>query len=391
MPYSFRAGVRLEERKSTAALNIENLPEPKRLIITADAAWVKPGEPVKKWQSIGEADGMPLHSPVSGTTESVGEGRIIIQNDFLSTPDEGAVPVQKTITELSAEEITQIIKNAGIYSAGEPAFELIQSGKKALVVNLLECEPFLCAAQRLAVEKTAEILNGAKILMKACGVRKAYIAVESGKRDAVKAFRDKIGLSKLFELRIFKPRYPQANPKLIAYALEGTEDCSQYAFFDGFCCTEVYRALSRGIPSTSSILTVDGDCIAVPKNLRVPIGTPLSHIIEYCGGLRGTPHKVIYGGPLSGRALYSPEDGLCTKAHGLIFLSNKFEKQKTTPCIRCGRCLKHCPMFLVPSMVAFDKAPGRESCISCGVCSYVCPANIPLTQLISCTRSNDKK
>lgn len=390
MPYSFRAGVRIEENKKIRTSATVTLPEPERLIIAADAFTVKSGETVKKWQTIGEADGMPLHSPASGTVSSIDDGRIVIENDFLSTPDESAVPVQKSIKELSAEEIVQAVKNAGIYSDGVPAHTLIEGGKKALVINLLESEPFLCSAHRLALEKTAEILNGAKILMKACGVRKAYIAVESTKRDAIKAFREKIGISKLFEIRIFKPKYPQDNAKLIAYALDGSEECSAYAFFDGFCCADVYRALAKGIPAVTRTVTVDGDCISSPKNVRALVGTPLSHIIECCGGLSAAPHKVIDGGPMRGRALYGVDGGLSRTSKGLIFLSEKFEKKKETPCIRCGRCSRHCPMFLMPNLVAVGRASGADACIACGVCSYVCPANIPLTQLI-CDKQTSKK
>lgn len=390
MPYSFRAGVRLEAHKNASTSRTEVLPEPERLIIDADVSYVKAGDAVKKWQAIGETDGMPLHTGVSGKVTSCDNGKIVIESDFLATLDESAVPVQKSIKELSSEEIVQIVKNAGIYTDGVPAHGLIKDGKKALVINLLESEPFLCSAYRLSLEKTAEILGGAKILMKACGVRKAYIAVESTHRDVIKAFRDKIGISKLFELRIFKPKYPQDHPKLIAYALDGSEDGSSYAFFDGFCCYDVYRALAKGVPAVARNITVDGDCISTPKNVRALVGTPLSHIVAYCGGLRGDVHKIIDGGPMRGKALYGSDDGLSGTSTGLIFLSKKFEKKRETPCIRCGRCSHRCPMFLMPNLIVRGRATGAEYCIACGTCSYVCPANIPLTQLI-CDMQTPKK
>lgn len=387
MPYSIRAGVRIEENKNAANMGFEEIPEPSIAVFYVQNTALKEGDTVKKWQKIGENGDMPVYASLSGRVVRISQGEVTVENDFTSQC-ENVLPVQKLIKDLSGDEIREIIKNAAVYSYGKPAFKMIGSVKK-VIINLLESEPYLCSMYRLTMDDINEIIGGAKIFMKACGVRRAVIAIESGKRDAMRVIRNKIGISKLFEIKVFKSKYPQDDPRQIIYAIDGVEiDTDKeladegYAVFDGFSCVDAYRALAQGVPAVTRYITVDGDCIANPKNLCVPVGTPIGHIAEYCG-LSGDLYKLIEGGPMRGKTLYSLENALSAGANGLIFMSHRFEKPRTTECINCGRCGKHCPMYLMPNLIVQNKATGAQSCISCGVCSYVCPANIPLTQKIS--------
>ncbi|MBE6689464.1 MAG: 4Fe-4S dicluster domain-containing protein [Ruminococcaceae bacterium] len=391
MPYSIRAGVRIEQLKNTKGMKIETIPEPQKLIFDIDTALVKEGEKIKKWQKIGEKDGIGVFSGVSGSVTGLTDESITVENDFMSLC-ENVMPVQTPIKELESGQIAEILRNTGVMNGGEPAVNGIGKVNR-LIVNLMETEPYLCASHRLALENTAEILGGAKILMKACGVRHAVIAVEYTKRDAIRALRDALGLKKLFEIKAFEPKYPQDDPRQLIYALYGKELSGDksllqqgYGVFDTMCCVDTYRALVYGISAVSRYITVDGDCIAKPKNLCVPVGTPLSHIIGYCGGFVKEPHKILDGSVMRGKAVYSTDYSVKRDTNGFIVLSQSFEKKRETDCINCGRCVKHCPMYLMPYRIVKGEMKGASSCTSCGICSYVCPANISLTQKISSLR-----
>lgn len=392
MPYSIRAGVRIQQNKSTRSCRIEEIPEPQLITLYADSVCVAVGDKVKKWQKIGEKDSLAVSAPLSGEISEISNGKIVLQNDFLSSSCD-LLPVQTPVKQLESGEIAEILKNAGVYSGSTPAHKLICPAKR-LIINLLESEPYLTALHRISLENTAEILNGAKLIMKACGIRRAVIAVEHTKHDVISALRQAIGKMTLFEIKVFKNKYPQDDPRQLIYALDGVEiplskplSDEGYAVFDGFCCVETYRAFARGIPATTRFITVEGDCISTPKNLCVPIGTPFSHIIEYCGGLSYQPHKILDGGAMRGKAVYSADYPVRPDTKAVIALSDGFEKHTSTDCIRCGRCSSHCPMYLMPNFIIQGKAGGAENCIKCGVCSYICPANLPLTQTVEKLRN----
>lgn len=388
MAFTIRKGLALEQNKNTAKIECFDIPEPDEVKIQVQSSCVKVDDTVAKWQQIGQNNQMPVYSPFSGKVIEAQEQCVVIQNSFDSDSQAEIFPVLTSIRELSAEQIVERVKKAGIYNRQKPAYQDIAKAS-VLIVNLMETQPYLCSAHRLALEHTVEVINGAKILMKACGARKGIIAIEQNKTDAIKLLKSKIGTNGLFQIKLFKPKYPQDHYTQLIYSLTGKEIGAEQnpldkgiAFFDGYCCADVCRGFIDGIPAVTQRITVDGDCIKTPKNLCVPIGTPLSVVAQHCGGIKDELYKIIEGGCMTGKALYSLEQTVSPHAHGYIFISRAFEKADEGDCIKCGRCARYCPMYLLPNLIAKGEAEGSSSCISCGICSYICPVNIPLTQKI---------
>ncbi len=387
MPYSIRAGLRIRGIKNAKNLCFEDIPEPSVFSLCVESPSVKEGDEVQKFEKIGENGEVSVFAPASAKVKSVKDGIVELENDFLGRSIETR-GVQKPLKDLTSQEICDILKEKSVLCGGMPVYKMITDTKR-IIINLMQTQPYLCSMSRLALENTAEILGGAKVIMKACGARRAVIAVEADRWDVVKALKEKISYSKLFEIKLFVPKYPQEDPRQLIYALDGREIASGkdikdegYTVVDGFCCFDTYRAFVYGEPSVTAHITAEGDCITTPKNLRVPIGTPISHIIEYCGGLKNEPYKIIEGGVMTGRAVHSDAKGIEAGCEGVTALSDGYEKNKTYPCIRCARCVEVCPVFIAPTLVAQGKKEGAEACIQCGLCSYVCPSNIPLTQKI---------
>lgn len=426
MAYTFSGGIRVEEYKNTRRSRIEVLTPPAVLTVPLSqhigapaSPCVNIGDTVAVGQKIADVDeellGCPIHSPVSGTVtdiikKTIPSGavveHIVIENDMLDTkcPDIG--PVTKRLTDCSTEEIIDIIRKAGIVGMGGAAFPTYAKIRSALgkvdklIVNCAECEPFITANHRLLLENTASVINGVKILLKALGVRTAYIALEDNKLDAAEKLEELLSGSNMISVKIMKTKYPQGDERQLIYALTGVElpvgklpadvGC---VIFNAETCAAVYKAFAYGQPLIRRVVTVDGDCVRKPKNILAPIGTPLSDIIEFCGGLKREPAKVINGGPMMGVAQWDTEMPL-TKATGaiLVFSADFGKKNAPNPtCIRCGRCVNHCPMHLMPNYIAQfsqigDKKSAEEygalSCVECGSCSYNCPGGVEIVQHI---------
>ena len=395
----------IDENKKLRRQTSEAIAEPETLSVPLEtggysaAPLVKQGERVLKWQKIADGE-LCVHAPVTGVAEDVGEGYIVIKNEFSQDCAE-LFPATKTIRELSGEDIAQIAKNAGIWCRqnGMPLYRVIEKcigNASKMIINLCEDQPFVSSLYRLALEHPDEITGGAKILMKACGVRHAVIAVDSHKRNLIRILREKCASTPLLKVKPISKRYPCENPRLLAYILGSVEpDASKslpesgYAVFDGRACFDIYNALIKGIPSVSCTVSAAGDCITTPKNLTVPIGTSASHIAQYCGGFSKEPHKIINGGPFDGIAMWDADQPIGKDTCAVLTISKEYYRKKETPCIRCGRCASACPMYLMPMKItaAYDKGDmekcrsyGAVSCIECGLCSYVCPANLQVSR-----------
>jgi len=398
----------IEENKKLARRDSEMISEPQVLSVPtriggySAVPLVKKGDTVLKYQKIAEG-GITLHAPVGGIVEDADENYVVIKNGFFSDTEK-LVPAQKSIKELSGEELCDIAKNAGIWCSQNemPLYNAIGAcmGKTAkMIINLCQAQPPVTSLLRLALEHTDELIGGAKILMKACGVRHAVIAVDASNRALLKILRKKCAFTELLSVKSVNKGYPAEKPRHLIYTLDTVEtdaskplaDCG-YAVFDGMACVDMYNALIKGLPCVTCTVTAEGDCIKEPKNLTVPVGTSASFIAEYCGGTVKEPHKIVLGGPLDGEALWDEDFPVNKNSSAVLFLSENYYRKNESACIRCARCAKVCPMYLMPMKIsaAYDNGNikkcrdyGAQSCIKCGLCSYVCPANIPVTHKIS--------
>ncbi|MBQ7847142.1 MAG: electron transport complex subunit RsxC [Clostridia bacterium] len=425
MAFTFKGGIRLDEHKNTARSPIVPITAPSVVriplsqhISTACVPCVKVGDLVCKGQVIGqtqEGEGCLIHASVSGKILEISsitdaQGRqtesILIENDFEDRLSDASAACDKDLRTLTPEQIVEHIRLAGIFDAGTtplPAFEKLSHaiGKAdKLIVNCTECEPYVTANHRLLLEHPEQVVGGIKILLRALSLRKAYIAIEDNKRDAVKAIAKLDFDPEMIRICIMKSKYPQGDEGQIIYALTGKElpfgkppadiGC---VLFGAETCAAIYNAFAHGEPLIRRIVTVDGDGVDSPGNLLVPIGTPVSDLIRFCDGELSSINTIISGGPMRGQALCDTDSPITKDTCAILAFS---KKQKRTPekegsCIRCGKCVESCPMQLVPRELyrRFKKNDltgcekyGVLSCTQCGVCSYVCPARLELTSKI---------
>lgn len=252
------------------------------------------------------------------------------------------------------------------------------------------------------------MINGAKILLKALSLRLAEIVTEDNKLDAAKILAAAAGKSEVIRIRVLQTKYPQGDEAPLILALSGRETAGRsaldmgFAVFSAFECAAIFYAFSTGMPVLDRIVTVDGDCIANPKNLLVSLGSPVSDVIQSCGGLVKEPEAIIAGGPMRGKAIESPDAPVTQNMPALLALSAKAldRVKRISQCIRCGRCVEVCPVDLRPYIIAGYAQKGQtekakvsraEHCTECGACSYICPAGVRITELIKKAKEDIKK
>lgn len=425
MTYTFRGGVRLDEHKNTERCESEVIAPPARLSIPMSqhigapcTPLVKKGDRVLVGQKIGDAEkglACPVHSSVSGTVADIEERStpsgarsryVIIDNDFEDEVSPEVKPFAKRLTEADSDELIAIIRNAGIAGMGGAAFPThakISSavGKVSqILINCAECEPFITANHRLLLEDPTSVINGIKIVQRILGVRDVTVCVEDNKMDAVNILEELLGDNSMIRVAVMKTKYPQGDERQLIYAITGKELRQGQLPADAGCvifnaetCSAIFNAFHTGMPLIKRRVTVDGDCIAEPKNLIVPIGTPYSDLISYCGGLKKPLKKIVSGGPMMGMAQWDKDAPVTKGTSAILALSADFDRRSVSAgtCIRCGRCVAHCPMHLMPVYLAMfamhgdmdlcDKY-GAMSCVECGTCSYGCPGNVPIVQQI---------
>lgn len=376
---------------------------------------VKKGDRVLVGQKIGGAKGFvsaPIYSSVSGTVKNVlamphPNGTkvmsVIIENDGLYEEAAELKP-RENYSGLSKEEILKIIAEAGIVGMGGAGFpthvKLAPPPDKkidAIIVNGAECEPYLTCDHRLMLENTKEIIEGLKIILKLFPGVKGYIGIESNKMDAVKAMKEAAASDSRIEVVVLKTKYPQGAEKQLIYAVLGREVPSGKLPADAGCIVqnvgtvfEIYNAVAKGRPLMERIVTVTGEAVKEPKNLRVKFGTSFNELIDACGGFKEEPVKIIAGGPLMGTTIRTLDIPVIKGTSGILALTKaQAVLPEESSCIRCGRCVEACPMNLIPSILdsfvkrreyeAFEKNSGMD-CIECGCCTLVCPAKRHLTQ-----------
>lgn len=419
-------GVHPSENKLSAEVPIRQAGLPKQAVfslfqhIGAPAkAIVSKGDSVKVGTLLAEADGFvsaPIYSSVSGKVNKVdaivdasGYRRpaIIIDvegDEWEETIDRSTDLVTfNDCPELTPEVIIAKIKAAGIVGMGGATFPCHvkltpPKGAKAecVIVNAVECEPYLTADHRLMLEKGDEILVGLDLVMRAVGVNKGYIGIENNKPDAIKLLTEKARRYPNVEVVPLKVKYPQGGEKQLIAAVTGREVPAPPALPINVGAIvqnvgtifAIYEAVMKNKPLLERVITVTGKSLKSPSNLLARIGTPMSQLIEECGGLPEDSGKVIGGGPMMGKTLMNLDVPVCKGSSGLLILSEKESRRaEAQPCIRCAKCVSACPMGLEPYLLAtvsslnnWDMAEdnGIVSCIECGSCQFTCPSSRPL-------------
>ncbi len=420
-------GVHPADKKISAGKHIEKLPLPKMVSIPISQHIGAPAKPVvenkqkvKAGQVIAKSTGFVsanIHASISGTVfkidkvmDATGYKResIIIKADDADEWEDGidlSDDLKKEIT-LDREAILEKIAEMGIVGLGGATFPshvklAVPKGKKAefLILNGVECEPYLTADHRLMMEKGPEIIVGAKILMKALEVDQVIIGIENNKPDAIKRMNDLVTKEKGMRVQPLKVQYPQGGEKQLIKAVINREVPSGGLPIDAGAVVHnvgtafaVYEAVQKNKPLVERVITVTGDDVKKPCNLLVRIGTPVSELIEAAGGIPENTGKIISGGPMMGKALNSVDIPVSKGTSGILIVPDKKAKRgDMKPCIRCTKCVQVCPMGLEPYLLMtlsrkelFERLETDKvlDCIECGSCSFTCPSDRPLLDYI---------
>ena len=423
MAQAFFGGVHPHDMKAaTNEKAIEKLPAPAEVVIPMSMHFgapctplVKAGDHVQVGQKIGEFRGLgaPIHASVSGTVKVV-EPRpysmggnmmsVVIENDFQDALSE-EVQAPADPGALSVEEMIEAVKNAGIVGMGGATFPThvkISGGigqVHTVIINGAECEPYITGDHRTMLERPEEIIGGATYLAKMFGVDKVVIGVEDNKQNGIDAMRKVIAEKNApVVVEPLRCRYPQGGEKQLCQAITGKQvppgglpsniGC---AVFNINTTCAIYRAITQGMPVVHKIVTVSGSGVVEPKNVECPIGTPVSCLFDFCGGLKEGTYKLIAGGPMMGMAQYTADIpvGKGTGAM-LAFCENEEQTVENPQCIRCGKCVAACPMHLEPLFMYQYASKGMVDelndahimdCMECGACAYACPARMHLTHM----------
>ena len=420
-------GAPVPHRKHTSGCETVDMPIPATVSICMQqhigapcVPTVKAGQEVFVGQIIGDSDkfiSAPIHSSVSGKVKKIDTllmpngakaQTIIIETDGKQTVDPS---IQPPVVN-TPEDLIKAVRASGLVGlggAGFPTHVKLNPSPEAkakidtLIINAAECEPYITADVREIIENSWDILSGVYTVSELLEVKQALIAIEDNKPEAIEIMRNIASKDDshgdIVKVKVLPSRYPQGAEKVLIDQCTGRQvppgklpaDVGVVVMNVASIAT-LARFLKTGLPLTTKRLTVDGSAIKEPKNVRVPIGALVKDVVEFCGGYKEEPAKLLYGGPMMGTALASDEMPVM-KQNNAILAFNRAEAQgmEPTACIRCGRCVNACPMSLMPTKleqasihkdVEALKTYNVMTCMECGCCSYVCPANRKLVQSI---------
>lgn len=417
-----RGGVSIAHNKNTAEMPVVRIPEPPQVAIPMRQSigapcepTVKAGDYVKIGTLIGDSEAYvsaPVYSSVSGTVKEIKEiplssglksKAVIIDNDFKDETEDFEKPeVTDTKSFIAAVRKSGLV---GLGGAGFPAHVKLNLPQTAnidtLIINAAECEPYITVDYRECIENSENIMLGVMAVSDYLNIKNVIIGVEENKPRAIEILKniadmdnesgDKVKIMQL------KSSYPQGAEKMIILSATGRKIPVGKLPSDVGCVVMnvasiafVGRFLATGKPLVSRTLTVDGSAIKNPMNVRVPVGTSMSYVIDYCGGFTEEPEKIVCGGPMMGMAITGLDYPILKGNNALLaFKKGDLSHKRETDCIRCGRCAAACPLSLVPTNIErFIKAgdikklkhAGALVCMECGSCAYSCPAGKPLVQ-----------
>jgi len=425
-------GVHPPEKKLSADKQIVTLSLPKQVNVPVNQnlgapaiPLVKKGDVVKTGQLIAKGEAFissNVHSPVSGkvlkiddTMDSTGYRRTAVTINVEEDTWEESVDQSETIIEeigLDQKEIIDKIHEMGIVGMGGATFPshvklMVPKGKvaKYLLINGVECEPYLTADHRLMMEKGKEVLIGTSILMKGLGVDKAVIGIENNKPDAIRNMTSLASEFKGISVQALKVKYPQGGEKQLIKAVLNREVPSGKLPIEVGCVVNnvgtafaVYEAVQKNKPLIERVVTVTGKPVREPSNFMVRIGTPVKDLLDKAGVDLENTGKIVSGGPMMGKALNSIDVPVVKGTSGiLLFTRDESKRADLKPCIRCGKCIQVCPMGLEPIYLSqvskremWDEAENEEimDCIECGSCHYTCPSGQPLLDYLRLGKSS---
>jgi electron transport complex protein RnfC len=424
MSVSFKGGIHpIYAKELSSGAAIEPLDPPQTAVVHLSQhigapakALVKKKDTVKVGQPIAEPAGfvsVPIHAPISGTVKEVGlqphpsglmQEAVVIESDGEDAWVD--LPAKADPSSLSGDEIKQRIQDAGIVGLGGAAFpthvKLSPPANKKIdtaLLNAAECEPYLTADDRLMQEQPERVVSGFACVMKVLGAKDGVIGIEENKPEAIRAMEKATKQSKanlrLVELHV---KYPQGGEKQLIDAVLGRQVPSGGLPMDVgvvvqnvATCAAVDDAARRGQPLIERVTTVTGEGIAKPCNVLGRVGTPVSAFVERAGGYRGIPGRIILGGPMMGLAVHDVDVPTVKSTGGVLVLTaEQIPPADHESCIRCGRCVRACPMRLCPNELGnyaevemwetvVDELDVKD-CIECGCCGFSCPAKRPLVQ-----------
>lgn len=419
-------GVHPEENKITAEVATVVAPLPQQAIFPLSqhiGAPAKPvvnrGDKVKVGTLIAEANGFvsaPIYSSVSGTVlkvdtaiDATGYRKPAIYINVEGDEWEESIDRSETLEtldkhpELTPEEIVNRIKVAGVTGmggAGFPTFIKLcpppTAKAECVILNGVECEPYITSDYRLMMEHSDEILVGLDLLMKGAKVERGYIGIEDNKPEAIKLFEQKTANDPRIEIVALAKKYPQGGEKQLVDAVINRQVPAPPAIPVNVgaivqnvgTAYAVYQAVMKNKPLFERYTTVTGKQLKNPGNFLVRMGTPMRELIDLCGGMPEGDNKVLAGGPMMGKSVVSTDVTVCKGTNSITILTDADAHRKAAqPCIRCGKCVSACPMGLEPYLLAtlssFKEWKRLEaeqvtSCISCGSCQFTCPSHRPI-------------
>ncbi|HET9002463.1 MAG TPA: electron transport complex subunit RsxC [Gemmatimonadaceae bacterium] len=425
----FRHGVHPpEEKELTSHLPIRRMPYPDELVLPLRQhagkpakLCVKPGDRVERGDKLADADGfmsVPIHASAAGTVVdidwwphpdgSMAEAvRIRVDRYAPQIPRPRMVPHWQGLT---TDQVVKAVQEAGVVGLGGAAFPThvkLAPPKDftvhTLIINGAECEPYLTSDHRTMVEYPERVHFGIRVMMQTLGVTKCVIGVEKNKPDAIAAVQRTVPDDLDVTVLPLTVKYPQGAEKMLIHAVTGVEVPSGklpvsvgVVVQNVGSVSAIAEVFETGLPLIERIVTVSGHGLLRPANLIVPVGTKLRDLLAQCDGVSPDAAEVIIGGPMMGQAQPNLDAPVIKGTTGVVVLEkNETRRAESYPCIHCGRCLDACPVFLNPSLLGdYARVQRYEDmaelhladCMLCGSCAYVCPSNIPLSQLFQASK-----
>jgi len=422
----FKGGASVPHHKATSGMATLAMPVPAKVVIpmlqhigVICTATVQKGDKVTVGQIIGDSDkpmSAPIHSSVSGTVTEIAP--MLYPGGFFVPSIEIQTDGQQTLSEnirkpsyASKEEFLKLVRASGLAGLGGAGFPAhiklnVPADKPVdtLIINAAECEPYITSDYHVIIEKTRYVVDGVKAVRDILGLKIVKVGIEDNKPEAVKALKAAFKDDSTVSVRSLPTRYPQGAEKMLISALTGRKvpvgklpsdvgvvvmNVTSVAFLGEY--------LETGVPLIKKNVTIDGNAVKSPKNVEVLIGTSLREVFAFADGFKSEPTKVIMGGPMMGVAQFSLDTSVVKHTNALLAFDHELAQvDKATSCIRCGRCVRACPMNLLPLELSKSALHSRtddlkafdiNSCIECGSCSFVCPAKIQLVQLMRLGKS----
>jgi electron transport complex protein RnfC len=432
---SFKHGVHPPENKEiTSGIASKRFPFPSEVILplsqhigTPSKALVQPGDHVERGDVIAKAEGFissTVHATAAGTVRSIElwpHPNGTMQPSIRITVDPNSTQMRRPRSiprwqDVKDVDLSKEIAKAGIVGLGGAAFPShvkLNPPKdqpvELLIINACECEPYLTSDHRVMLEQPEMVYEGIRIGLKALGITRAVIGIEGNKPDAIEMMRKTKPDDMDVKIEVLRTKYPQGAEKMLIKAVmdrevpSGALPSAIGAMVQNVAtAANIAAVFKTGHPLIERIITVTGRGIRKPGNWRIPFGTKLRDVIEHCGGLTEDAAEIVFGGPMMGQAQANLDVPVLKATGGILILTkDECKRQDIMPCIKCGKCVEACPVFLNPQLMgALAKAERYEElveeahlndCMLCGSCSFVCPSNIPLSQWFAMSKSQMRK